>query len=136
MNHGLIRDVPRLAPGTRVSFTACKHAFVVGHGYQIQPQEDWALPEVGTVLPPERHSGWRWGADHAWGVRDWETVVEFDRPRDNTGRRITKIPTAMLEIMAPAPAEQLALDLAVPNAIGEARADSAKSPHDQSPKLP
>lgn len=111
----LVRDVARLAPGARVSFSACKYAYVVGHGYQIQPPEDWCPAEAGTVIPPERHAGWNYGPDNAWGVRDWESVVEFDKPRDNTGRRIAKIPTAMLEILAPAPAEQLAFDLTVPN---------------------
>jgi hypothetical protein len=108
-----------------VSFTACKHFFVVGHGYQIQPEQDWGTTEAGTVIPPEKHGGWRYGPDHAWGVRDWETVVQFDREIVDL-RRISKVPTAMLEILSPAPAAQLSFDLAVPNdsAVATAPQDS------------
>lgn len=107
------RDVPRIAPGTRVAFAPGKYWFKAGMGYELQPREEWGEPIFGYVIDPKYHHGWHRGPDHAWGVRDWETVVDLDEPqgRDRI-QRLAKYPTSMLDVIEDAQGErQLTLTL-------------------------
>lgn len=95
------QHVPRLDPGTRVAFTPGKWwGKGMGMGYELQPREHWGKPILGYVIDPKFHKGWHFGPDHAWGVSDWESVVDLDEPqgRDRI-QRVTKYPTSMLDVI-------------------------------------
>ena len=91
-------NVPRLAPRTRVCFYTGRWWHKSGYGYEEQPHKEWGKPRYGVVIPDQYFPGYHFGPEHAWGLRNWCTVIDLDVPCPTFGR-VIQYPTSMLEIV-------------------------------------